>query len=462
MDHPLQHIDHIMWDMEMPTSLVTVVGMMIFKKKVSKKEIERVVGNRLLQFEKFRQKIIMKKNDPIWHDDDDFDIHAHISHVALPEPGGYTELQEMVSHLMAIPLDYSKPLWKIHLIDNYEGGSAVIWRIHHAIADGIALVRVVFSLTGTSVEDSLKDIQYLSENHKKKAFTFDGLKAKLDQAVHLGEGIYKEASNLIQKPELMKDALLQSWDTTKELAKLVIDKPRTDSIYKGHLGVVKKAAWSKPVPLAKIKEIGIKTKATVNDILLAAMTGAIRHHLVKHNEDLLKPFRIICPVNIRKGNKIHVDNQIGMISLELPIHLVEPHDRIAAISRKTRQLKRSLEPAAVYTILNLAGDFLPKKLEMKAAEHIGNRIMGVLSNVPGPREEVYFAGKEIDNIMFWIPQTNILGVGMSIISYNGKVSLGVATDANIIDDPDFIMESFHKEFEEMCHSLLGGCDKADA
>ena len=73
MDHPLQHIDHIMWDMEMPTSLVTVVGMMIFKEKVSKKEIERVVGNRLLQFEKFRQKIIMKKSDPIWHDDDDFD-----------------------------------------------------------------------------------------------------------------------------------------------------------------------------------------------------------------------------------------------------------------------------------------------------------------------------------------------------------------------------------------------------
>ncbi|MCP4121772.1 MAG: wax ester/triacylglycerol synthase family O-acyltransferase [Bacteroidetes bacterium] len=459
MDRPLQHIDHIMWDMEMPTSLVTVVGMMIFKTKIDYKELEHVIENRLLQFSKFRQKVIMKNNNPVWHDDEDFDIHAHISHVALPEPGGYEELQEMVGHLMAIPLDYSKSLWKVHLIDNYEGGCAVIWRIHHAIADGIALIRVVFSLTGTCEEDSLKEIHYLKEDSKEKGFILNRLKAQLDHVIHLGEDIYKEAAHLLKEPDLLADTLRQSWDTTKELAKLVIDKPRKDSIYKGHLGVVKKVAWSKPVPLPKIKEIGKKTNATVNDVLLAAMTGAIRLHLVKHDEDLLKPFRIICPVNIRKGDKIHVDNQIGMISLELPVHLVEPHDRIIEINRKTKQLKKSLEPAAVYTILNIAGDFLPKKLEMMAAEHIGDRIMGVLSNVPGPREPVYFAGKEVENIMFWIPQTNVLGVGMSIISYNGQVSLGVATDTNLIDDPDFIMDSFHEEFRLMCSSLLGGCEE---
>lgn len=459
MDKPVRHIDHMMWDMEMPTSLVTVVGMMLLKEPLGKDRLMRITEERLLQFAKFRQKIIVKGGKPMWHDDEHFDIHAHIHHVALPNQGSYEDLQEMVSDLMASPLDYSKPLWQVHLIDNYNGGSAIVWRIHHAIADGIALIRVVFSLTGTTAAESLKPPAPEADDpvEKPKGNLVGRLRERLDHMVHLGEDLYQEAVNLLKEPQTLRDALTDSWNTSKELIRLVTDKARTDSIYKGQLGVVKKAAWSEPVPLDKIKQIGKKTGATVNDVLLAGMAGAVRRHLLRHGESTEETFRVICPVNFRNDKRIHIDNRIGMISLELPVSIEDPMERIQAINRKTSQLKRSLEPAAVYTLLNIAGDYLPKPLEVKAAEYVGKRIMGVLSNVPGPREAIYFAGKEVDNIMFWIPQTTALGVGMSIISYNGKVTLGVATDAQVIDDPDYIMAGFHEEFNLMCARILEGC-----
>jgi WS/DGAT/MGAT family acyltransferase len=456
MDHPVKHIDHIMWDMEMPTSLVTVVGMMIFKEKVECDEIRHIVENRLLQYEKFKQKIILKKNKPYWHDDEEFDIHAHVGHVALPEPGDYAALQEMVGYLMAIPLDYSKPLWKVHLIDNYNGGSAVIWRIHHAIADGIGLIKVVFSLTGDTVEESRREMHFIAEGKSdKEDFILDRLKSKLDHYIHLGEDLYNEAKHLIREPGVLRDALQESWETTRELARMVTDRSRKDSIYKGHLGVTKMVAWSRSVSLPMIKKAGKSHGATVNDVLLALMTGAIRKHLMKHDESPDEHFRVVCPVNIRQDGMIRVDNQIGMISLKLPVYLADLHERIKVINKRTTKLKHSMEPAAVYTILNIAGDYLPKKLEIKAAEFIGERIMGVLSNVPGPQNSVYFCGKMVDDIMFWIPQTNALGIGISIFSYDNKVSVGVATDAHVIDDPDFIIDAFLAEYQSMKDSLLG-------
>lgn len=449
MDKPVKHIDHVMWDMEMPTSLVTVVGMMIMDGPVSRRQVENIIESRLLQYDKFRQKIIMKNNKPFWHDDEDFEVRAHVGHIALPAPGDYSKLQEMVSYLMAIPLDYSKPLWKVHLIENYQGGSAIIWRIHHAIADGIGLIKVVFSLTGHSAEDSLREVHFLPPDTERKEFFLDRMKDRIDHVVHLGEDLYKEAREMLADPKQLRDALKESWETTRELANLVTDKSRRDSLYKGQLGVTKMVVWSPPVALDQIKQAGRIYDATVNDVLLALMSGALRKHMFLHGENPCEHFRVVCPVNIRQDGKIRVDNQIGMISLSLPVHLHDIRDRIRLINRRTRQLKRSMEPAAIYSLLNLAGDFLPKKLEVKAAQYLGDRIMGVLSNVPGPREAVYLSGVKVKDIMFWIPQTNALGVGISIISYDNKVSVGVATDAHVIDDPDYIMEAFREEYDAM-------------
>lgn len=446
MDKPLRKIDHMMWDVDMPTSLVTITGMMCFEEPISKKKLTKVIENRLLKFERFHKKVILKNKKPVWHFDETFSLGAHIHHIALPAPGNYEKLQEVVSDLISQPLDHSKPLWQVHLIDNFNGGSVVLWRLHHAIADGIALIKVVFSLTGSTKEASLETILHESAKARQQ----HTLMHDIHELLQTGKDLYAEAQHLWKEPEAIKDTLKESWSITKELGRLFLGESVQGTIYKGELSYSKKAAWSEPLPLNEIKQIGKQHQATVNDILLALITGAIRRHLVKHKQNLKKCIRVVVPVNVRKKNEeIRVHNKIGMLSIELPVHIKDVKKRIAYIREKTELLKHSIEPVLIYNMLNILADVIPASLEQKFSNYIGSQIAGVVTNVPGPKDSVFFAGVRVKDLMFWVPQTSPLGIGVSIISYNNRVCLGVVTDTNLVDDPDEIIHGYYQEFEAM-------------
>lgn len=446
MDKPLKKIDHMMWDVNMPNSLVTITGMMILDKPVNKKKLLEIIETRLLKFERFQKKVILKNKKPTWHLDEHFNVNSHFHHIALPAPGNYFNLQNIISDLISQPLDESKPLWQVHLIDNYNGGSVVLWRLHHAIADGIALVKVLFSLTGSTKKESLS-MEIKTENVVNEIHS---LKKDIDSLLHTSQDIFHEAKELLKNPEHLNDTLKESWSITKELGRLFLGESVQGTIYKGELSCCKIAAWSKPLPLSVIKAIGKHHNATINDILLALITGALRRHLKKHKQQLDKCIRIVVPVNLRKKNEvIRVHNKIGMLSIELPVHLNNIKKRIQYIKEKTELLKHSIEPVLIYNLLNILADVIPSSLEQKFSDFIGTRIAGVITNVPGPKNSIFLAGVEVKDIMFWVPQTSPLGIGVSIISYNDKVCLGVVTDKNIIDKPDGIIEGYYKEFEEM-------------
>lgn len=448
MDKPLHRIDHMMWDVETPTSLVTITGMMFLKETISKQEVESVIENRLLRYERFHKKIVSgADNKPVWRVDDNFNFRSHVHHIALPAPGTYRELQEVISDLMSQPLDYSKPLWQAHLIDNYEGGQVLLWRLHHAIADGIALIKVVLSLTSSSPEESLRT-EHPAKPHAHPEVSSHTFRDEVIQVLHEGQEWYHEAQQLLEHPGLLIDRLEDSWKATKELVRLFISPSLEGTIYKGALSVAKKAAWTKPLPISVVKQIGHMHHATINDVLLSLISGAIRRHLIAHQQAVDKGLRVVCPVNVRKKEEIvKVHNKIGMLSFELPVHLSNPKDRINYIREKTHLLKHSWEPVIVYNLLTALADLIPKNLEKKFAELMGERIAGVLTNVPGPREAIYFAGKKVEDMMFWVPQTGPLGIGISMISYNGNVYLGIVTDNQLIDDPDKIIEGFYEEFD---------------
>ena len=450
MDKPLRKIDHMMWDVNMPNSLVTITGMMTFDKPVSKKKLTEIIETRLLKFERFHKKVILKNKKPMWHVDEAFNLASHIHYIALPGQGNYKMLQGVISDLISQPLDESKPLWQVHLIDNYNGGSLVLWRLHHAIADGIALVKVVFSLTGSTKEQSLM-------NQKDEEVTTPekhNLKQDVEQLLHTGKDLLHEAQELIMHPSQMNDVLAESWKITKELGRLFFGESVQGTIYKGQLGYTKKPAWSDPLPLDSIKQIGKYHHATINDILLALITGALRRHLISHKQPLDKCIRVVVPVNLRKqGEKIKVHNKIGMLSVELPVHIKDSTERIDYIREKTELLKHSIEPVLIYNLLNILADVVPTKLEQKFSDFIGTKIAGVVTNVPGPRSQIYLAGVKVKDIMFWVPQTSPLGIGVSIISYNNKVCLGVVTDTNLVKDPDEIINGFYKEFKTLERQL---------
>jgi diacylglycerol O-acyltransferase / wax synthase len=443
-DKPLEKIDHMMWDADRPTSPNTICGMMILDEKISRKKLMEVLDNRLLKFNRFQQKIKMKKGVPHWSDDYHFELKNHVHFYNLKETDDYSFLQKKISKLLSHPLDHEKPLWDIHIYQNYKGGSAIIFRLHHAIADGVSLIQVLFSLTGENAKDSL-EVQYTD-------FSIDLKELPYIKGVHqFIKGSNKLIDNvkyLKENPKVITQNIVQGWEATKEMASIFTDKDITGSIYKGEFSEEKNVAWSKPMDLLLIKKLGKQYKATVNDVLLALMTGAIRSHLVHNHQKVEEGIRVVIPVNIRaKEKKIELHNEISFISLELPVHVEDFTERLQIINEKTTLLKNSAEPYVLNKAMEFLSDKLSDNMKDRFIDFISTKIAAAITNVPGPRKSVYLAGSKVKDIYCWIPHTAPLGVGLSMISYNNKITVAMVIDKNMADDPDVLIDSFENELK---------------
>ena len=448
MDKPLQRIDHIMWDAETPNSPATITGMMVFRKKLNKLKVAEIIEKRLLRYERFRRKVVIKDGKPMWHLDEQFQLLTHIHHVALPGKGGYTELQEFISDLISQPLNSNKPLWDIHLVDNYNHGSVLVWRLHHAIGDGMALVQVIFSLTGISAAESLA-IPSIETNTKSHS-TID----ELFHLIDLGQSAFDDAKYLATHPTKLLENLKKNVMMAKEIGGLLVGKPIDNKLYKGRLGASKKAAWTKPLPLADFKALAVQHGTKINDVMVALVAGAIRKHMLMHKLDTSKGIRIVMPVSTHKNlsnEKLH--NQFAWMMLDLPVNEANFIKRLKFIRDKTIALKPTAESAFVNELVHIVADFIPSKPKLKLLDFLGTRIGASITNVPGAKEPIYFAGSKIEDLVFWLPHTVPLGIGISLHSYNGKVTLGTAADELLIRDPDFIVNEFTKEFQKAVKNL---------
>jgi len=447
-DKPLHHLDLLMWNVNDPVGLTNITAMMFFKSKLDFERVINVVNKRIEPLEKFKQKIINKNGRPNWHDDELFDIHSHIHKVALPDKGDDEALMVMVSDLISSPLDYTKPLWQIHFIENYKGGTALLWRIHHAIGDGASLSRALLLLT-----DEPEDKIVVENSEDKKRMNW---RDKLKQAIHLTEQTFSEVKKVVTDPEQRKEVTEVVKNTIKDLESFVTTGSNDNSIYKGELGVQKKVSWSKVMSLPEIKTISKHYGVKVNDTLLGAITGALRKHMEAHGQDTGIKFNIVCPVDMRHNEKkLHLDNRVGVIILDLPIEIVDMGERLKDITNKTNRLKHSLEPSLTYLYTQFLTDFIPKRFELYSAKKLGSKLMAILSNVPGPREAILFADHEVDNIMFWLPHTYDMGLALSVISYNDKVTCGITVDAHLVKDPDSIIRYFEEEIDHTILSIKG-------
>ncbi len=435
-------IDAAWLGMEDPTNLMMVTGVMALDGKIDLKRLRSLLDRRLKPFGRFHQRVVRPRTRaglPHWEEDDNFDIGNHVSHVALHAPGGDDELREMVSELMSLPLEISKPLWHMHVIDNYRGGSAVITRVHHSLADGIALVRVLLSLTDESPNARLP-------RPPVRPPPEDGLPRSWLPAV-VGRGV-AAGQDLLAHPGKAVGLARAGVHGAYRLGRMVALPSDPQTLFKGKLGRPKRAAWSAAVPLEDFKAIGKAFGATVNDVLVAVATGALRRYMLNRGKPTAGiAIRASVPVNLRPLDHAHkLGNAFGLVFLTLPIGIVDPIHRVRAIKREMDELKRSPDAIVAFGALNLIGH-APVEVEQLGLRFFGSKATAVLTNVPGPRQALYLAGRKIDNVMFWVPQSGHLGLGISILSYDGGVRLGIATDAGLVPDPERIVENFEVEFE---------------
>jgi WS/DGAT/MGAT family acyltransferase len=252
------------------------------------------------------------------------------------------------------------------------------------------------------------------------------------------------------------------------LGKLVGAASDPGTSLRGELGPRKKAVWSEPVPLADVKAAGRALGGTVNDVLMTAMTGALRRYLRERGElsagDSREDLRAVVPVNLRPLGEapLTMGNGFGLVFLPLPVGLADPEARLAELRRRMDRLKRSPEAAVLLGILGAVGAG-PPAVQDRIVSYLARKVTAVATNVPGPQQKLYLAGAPLETIMAWVPKAGRVGLGISIISYDGDVRLGLAADAGLVPDPEALLAGFRREFDALRSRVPGVPeDEADA
>ncbi|MGZ6673627.1 MAG: WS/DGAT/MGAT family O-acyltransferase [Solirubrobacteraceae bacterium] len=432
--------------MDRPTNLMVVNSLLWFDEPLDIERAREVVRERLVErFPRFRQRIAERAlglGVPSWEDVPDFDLDLHVHLLALPAPGDKAALQALVADLMVTPLDHSKPLWDLYVIEGYGAGTAMFTRMHHCIADGVALARVLLSLTDDAPDAGIATTA-IDEPHGRA----EALAAPARAGAHVAEAAIHEGFELAIHPTTeAADLVSRATAGGRALGKLLLTGPDAGTVFKGRLGAARKVSWTDPIELAAVKRTGHATGTTVNDVLLTAMTGAL-HRYLADRDSVVDEIRAMVPFNLRPLDEPlprKLGNRFGLVYLSLPVGLSDRAERLAEVHERMDAIKQSPEGLVSYGILGLMGT-TPRAVEQRLIDVFTPKATAVMTNVPGPRQPVYFAGSRVAGVLGWVPAAGDIGMGVSIFSYDGEVTVGLQVDAGLVPDPETIIAAFLEE-----------------
>jgi diacylglycerol O-acyltransferase / wax synthase len=436
--------------MDRPTNLMVVNALLWFEEPVDVERVREVLLSRLVEpFPRFRQLVTEPRlgvGAPSWDDDPRFDLNRHVHHLALPAPGDKRALEELVSDLIVTPLDRSKPLWDMYLVDGFGGGMAMLSRTHHCIADGIALSRVLLSLT-----DTHPDAGIAPAREGDGRGLLGSIAAPVKTGAQVAQAGVHEGIEILTHPTAELPALASRGTAeAAALAKLLLTRSDAKTVLSEKLSVSRRVTWSERMPLDGIKAIGHASGTTVNDVLTAAMTGALRRYLLGR-DSLVDEIRVMVPYNLRGPEEAlprELGNRFGLVYLTLPVGIADPAACLAEVHRRMDAIKHSREGGVSYTILEAVG-LTPHQIEQSLLDVFAQKTSAVLTNVAGPSEPVYFAGSKIVGVVPWVPAAGTIGMGINIFSYNGGVTVGLQVDAGLIPDPDTIIADYEREVDTL-------------
>jgi len=457
----MSRVDTAWLRMDNDVNLMMIVGVWLLTPKLGYDALCRRIEDKLLKYPRFRQVVGRDATGAHWRDDDSFDIAHHVVREMLVVGRGQSEraaLQARAGELASTPLDPDRPLWQFHLIERYDGGSALIARVHHCIGDGIALISVMMTITdGGSdppsrkkrvIDESGDGGDWLSEAVLKP---LGGLSAK---AAGLVEAGIARSLELLADPQ---QGLLGSLDQArlgarvmKDIAAMALMPDDSPTMLKGKPSGVKHVAWGEPISLDQVKAIGKALGCSINDVLLACASGAIGGWLTEQGDAPAgKEIRAMVPVNLRPlEHAWQLGNRFGLAPLVLPVGIASPLERVYAVRARMNELKASYQPMLAFAVLAVAGQS-PKPVQDMILGLFAKKSTAVMTNVPGPAVPLKFCGSTLRQTMFWVPASGDIGVGVSILSYGGGVQFGLITDDALCADPQDIVDRFEPEFEQL-------------
>ncbi|XP_068728682.1 probable diacyglycerol O-acyltransferase tgs1 [Montipora capricornis] len=362
-----------------------------------------------------------------FEEDHSFAIDNHVFPWKGKIPSSKDELEAIVSMLSNEPLPEGRSPWYCCCIPTNFGDNdfAVMFRVHHAMADGVSLIRFL--------------IHQLPDN----------------ATIQRGLQNYSSTGRVLL---LAKAALI----APRYLFKLQFKSSDNSILHGPELNWKRKITWNEPIDLKFIKEIKDATGTTVNDVLMSCMALALRRYFQRKGVENPDDFTVALPVDVRAkatSQKLDLENRFSFIFPELPVATEGALDQLYETKARMDRAKISGEPLAAASVFSLSGKVNPQFLNAKTNSTLSRKLSGVLSNVRGPQEMLSVRGVRIKYLVFWPPQKENLGVTLSILTYTGKVFVGVQGDTAVLSDPEVLLEEFGKAVNELtkCIPHTSGC-----
>ena len=452
-------IDTAWLRMDRPGNPMTIVSVMATATPVRLAAFRELIEQRFLKFGRFRQRPVTDALGAAWVADPQFDLDRHIV-VQRPTPRTDRQLQQLAARLASTPLDPARPRWQIHFVERYAGGSAWILRIHHCYADGIAMIRVLLSMTEAhdpvvasgrrrrrrrlpSVVDLLPVINWVMP-----------LPAPMSNA--LGSIVVRSAHTFerlllsVLTPGLTARRAQRAGGIAGELVKVLTAPDDPSTPLRGKLSGRKAVAWSEPLSLERVKTTATALGCTINDVLMSTIAGALGGYLRARRQDTDGlVIHATVPVNLRAPDgPLALGNEFGLVFVELPIGVRNPLQRVYALHSSMVALKGSMQPPMVLAMLHVLGT-LPSPLQTRGIDLFSRKATAVVSNVPGPRTPLTIAGQRVSRMLFWVPQSGSIGVGISVLTYAGEVHFGMIADRALVTSPAAVVARFEPELARL-------------
>lgn len=398
---------------------------------------------------RYRQKLawIPLAGRAVWVDDPHFNLDYHVRHVSLPRPGGVAELKAVASRVMSNHLDRSKPLWEIWIVEGLEHDRfALIAKTHHCMIDGssgVEMAQILLSADPDARPPAPRE--YVPRPIPSPArLAFDEWlrwnTLPLRTAGRLGD-LWNETSDVRADLGARMEAL-------RELSGLGTGPP-SDTPINGKIGPHRRFDWLS-TSLADAKAIRKSLSCTINDVVLACVTGAMRHFL---QERQVRPdeivFRVAAPVSVRsEAERGRPGNRVSTWIVELPIAIADRREQVEAIRKETLRLKESRSALGMETLME-AAEWAPSGMVSLSSSLMSGPINSIVTNVPGPQMPLYMMGARLLAMIPQVPLLENVGLGIALLSYDGRMHWGFTGDYDLVPDLPLFLDAVRESFAEL-------------
>jgi diacylglycerol O-acyltransferase len=496
--------DALWLTMDRPNNLMVVDGSMVLRGTPDVETVRAIFADAVQRFPVLGRRAVRSGLGWAWQDDPDLDLDRHIN--LVDGPFTIAGLQEFMAERRSEPLSKDRPLWTSYLLspltlEDGSEGSAIMTRFHHAIADGVRLTQVMLGMCeadevtvgaiaarkGVQAADAGSPPEEIGRVAAHAAgevahVVESGVGEVASQAVHAVRnplsalahlpgralGVAKagvhgvgEGWALVRHPDRLLDALEvlgaeqhRSLNDVSSVTKLALAGTE-QSVWSGKPGATKALAWSTQIPLEDIKRIGRHSGATVNDVLLAAISGGLQRYLAEHEDDLREVTWMV-PVNLKPfEDNLPPDlgNYFALVFLPMPLDEPDPKARLEQMHHRMQRIKNSDEAVLTFGLQRMVS-MSPGQIAFFLTNFFANKAIGVLTNVPGPTGIMRYGGIEVDQVIGFAPCSGNQPMTASIFSYNGAVTVGFATDAGLLPDPSGLVSYVMDEIHQMQESFV--------